>query len=479
MGFLEAMQQMGELSKGTDSLSSFLKFPLDQEGRVIRVHLDVKDPYGDQLKVRGVNKVDLADLTRTPEMKHKYLYRDKVGANVKWGFTPIFRMGRTKKTETANQKMLFGKEKDWQKDDDAQLKKIKERVLEDYEKENYFAPGSVENIIKELPNHLEKILPDLEPGISHVMVFGAECNGAFLYPGDIPAIVKYFEQKLKENLTQSDSAGQITCALCSETKEATSNLDKVFKFATFDKVNILPGLSKKEIDHVFSICLECLGNVSAGRERVERTLSNRRIIPDINIWVIPESAVTNKVFHKLVEDLENTIEEGRIKALGERRENIFFHQLASQDGEGLIFHFLFIERSQSQEILHLLVEDVPPERLVLLEKCWQKTFKKMAGSKVEQGLNLDWALRSIYFLLHRLAGKSSSDQIVFRDLSLKIISKMLQGKPLPVQTLKKFATSRIPRLVHETPRWDEVQKTMWYAQLWVEYMNALNMEVSS
>lgn len=475
MGFLEAIRQMGTLDAVGDRIESYLKYPLE-EGRVIRVFLDIEDPMARQLKVRGVKRIDLADIDCSPEMKRKYLYRDRVGSNVFWGFAPLHRIGKPKKTAAANRTLFFGKQGDWKLDKDAQFRKIRDRVLDDYEKEEIFAAGSVENIMRDLPPLVENLVEQLEPGVPHVVLFGTEENGRFVYPGEIPVLVRYFENKLKESLKQSTSGGFRPCALCRKQGEVTTTLDKTFKFATFDKVNILPGLSKAEAEYVFPVCLDCMGRIAAGRERVERTLSNSRVIPGINVWVVPEGSGPTQAFRSLVRSLEYSLQRGR--PVEERMENAFFHHLARQEGEGLIFHFLFVERNQSQEIVHLLVEDVPPERLVLLEKCWKDAFGRVMGEKARKGRGLDWAFGSLYFLLIFMAGHSNADQIVFRDFTLKMLAKMLQGKKLPVSTLKRFLTSRIPRLVHETPRWDNVQKVMLYGQIWVEYMTRLNEEVS-
>jgi CRISPR-associated protein Csh1 len=476
MGFINAVMQMGTMDE-KEGIEAYLKFPLDGNGRIIRVFLDIPDLDAKTLKVCGVKKVDLADLKRTEEMKLKYLYRDRIGANINWGFTPLHKLGKPKATLEGNRKYFMGEKGVWEEDKNSQLYKIKSRVLDDYEKEGVFVTGSVDTIMRDLPSKIDGILDQLDNKVSHIVIFGAEKNENFIYPGEIPSMVNYFVAKLQKSLKGEEKTEKKNCALCHNETYNTYTLDKVFKFATFDKVSILPGLNKRYKVHVFPLCSECLKKVTAGRERVERTLTNTESVPGIRIWVIPEGTGTgaSKRFNNLVNDLEKRLQQGSITSIGEKREEGYFQRLA-RGNEGLIFHFLFWERNNSQEMVHLMVEDVPPERLARLEKLWNTSMKRVLGD-VERGLNLDWTIKSLYATLNSLAGKSNSDKIVFRDFSLKLLGKMLQGDKLPVMTFKKFVVSRVNRLVHESSEWDNVQKTMLYAQVWVEFMNMINGEV--
>ena len=45
------------------------------------------------------------------------------------------------------------------------------------------------------------------------------------------------------------------------------NLNKIFKFNTFDKVNCLARLDKNEIPYNFPVCQKCFENISAGQEK--------------------------------------------------------------------------------------------------------------------------------------------------------------------------------------------------------------------
>jgi CRISPR-associated protein Csh1 len=476
MGFLDAISQMGALEK-KEGIEAYLKFPLEGEGRVIRVFLDVHDSYAKALQVLGVSKVDLADLVRKPEMVLKYLYRDRVGANTSWGFTPLHKIGRPKAEVNGNKKEFFGESGSWQNEKKSHLYKIKNRVLADYEREGVFINGSVDAIMRDLPSKIEDVFNQLDNKLSHIIIFGIDNGQDFLYPGDIPAFVNYFNSKLQKSLDGGGVRTKKKCALCQREAYNTSTLDKVFKFATFDKVSFLPGLDRSGTDSAFPLCNDCFEKVTSGRERVERTLTNTTSIPKVRIWVVPEGTGIGESerFKNLVDDLERNISSDGLTAMGEQREYGYFKRLARAE-QGLIFHFLFWERSNSQEIVHLMVEDVPPERLAKLERLWKTSMKSVFGD-VKKGLNLDWTINSLYWTLNGLSGKNKSDKIVFRDFAIKVIGKMLKEEKLPVLTFKKFVVSRTNRLMHENSKWEDIKQIILYCQIWVNFMTMLNEEV--
>ena len=479
LGFIQAIYDLGALDVG-EGLDAYLKFPLEKGGRVIRVFLDLEDNNSDVLQVRGIKKVDLAELKSGVEMKRKYMYRDRVGSNVFWGFTPLYKLGKPKGSSDKNRVDWLGSGGDWAAEKDCHLFKIKHRVLQDYENTGVLSPGSVDVIMAELEKWMDFILENLQSKESHIVVFGAERAGDFVYPGEMPAFVRYFKTKLDQSLAgNKDKKTEKNCAICRQSASGLVTLDTVFKFATMDKVNFLPGLDGKEKDHNFSLCPECLRKVSAGRERVERMLTVTDVIPGLRMWIIPEAvgAVSGTALRTVVERLEQTLDENKLKALDEGQEKRMFSSLV-REGSGLVFHFLFWERNNAQELVHLMVEDVPPERLAFLEKTWKQVMRAVMGAEVEKGLYLDWAMKSIYFVLSRFAGKSDADKTVFRDFALKVIGKMLKREMLPLATFKKMLISRATRLVYENEHWDEVKRSLLYAQVWVEYMTYINREVS-
>lgn len=473
MGFLQAIYDLGSLDTG-EGLEPYLKFPFENRGKVIRVFLAIKDLDAEVLEVQGVNKVDLASYKAEPDMKLKYLYRDRVGSNVTWGFTPLYKLGKPKGNKEKNREDWLGPDGNWQEHKGCHFNNIKKRVLQDYETSGTLAPGSVDVIMAGLEQWLDTILENLQAKASHIVVFGADHGGRFIYPGEIKAFIHYFETKLEQSLAGNTRGASKACAFCGRQASNLATLDSVFKFATMDKVNFLPGQDKKEEGNIFPLCQECLKKVSAGRERVERTLTSTGVIPGLRVWIIPETVTINggATIRPVVQRLEQLSVGDTLTSLGERTEGRYFTHLA-REGGGLVFHFLFWERNNAQELVHLMVEDVPPERLAFLEKIWNQAMKAVMG-KIEKGLNLDWAFASLYATLNRFAGKSDADKLVFRDFALKVIGKMLKGELLPEVTFKKIVTSRAARLVYENDNWDDVKKSLLYAQVWAEYMTLIN-----
>lgn len=475
MGFLQAIYDLGALDTG-EGLESYLKSPLEKGGKVIRVFLAIKDLDAEILEVQAVNKVDLADHKFDPAMKLKYLYRDRVGASVNWGFTPLYKLGKPKGNKEKNYNDWVGVDGKWQQDRACHFNKLKKRVLQDYEITGTLAPGSVDNIMAGMEQWLDSIIQNLQPKESHIVIFGADQGGKFVYPGEIPAFIRYFKTKLKKSLIRNSKGTSKTCAFCAKQTSGLANLASVFKFATMDKVNFLPGQDKNERENIFALCQDCIKKVSAGRERVERTLTSTGVIPGLRVWTVPEAVTidSGSTAQRIVQRLEQ-ISGGKntLATLGERSEARHFTSLA-REGSGLVFHFLFWERNNAQELVHLMVEDVPPERLAILEKKWNQAMKAVMGNEVNKGLNLDWAFTSLYATLIRFAGKSESDKIVFRDFALKTIGKMLKEELLPLATFKKLIISRAIRLVYENDNWDAVKRSLLYAQVWAEYMTLIN-----
>ena len=201
-------------------------------------------------------------------------------------------------------------------------------------------------------------------------------------------------------------------------------------------------------DSTFPICTDCFEKISAGRERIERLYSNSSVIPGLHMWVIPEAVggEDDEHFKYLIVNKMDQQKIGEsLTTLGDKREERYLSRLA-REGQGLIFHFLFLEKIKAQELVHLMVEDVPPERLAFLEAKWKEAMTSVFGD-VSSGLALDWAVKSLYITLSKYAGQSKGDRIVMRDFTIRTLGKMLRGERLPVATFKGIIVSRAACLV--------------------------------
>lgn len=479
MGFLSAVKDMSRMEEKS-GIEQQLKFPMEtKSGGIIRVFLDVDDINAEKLSINGVKKVDVIDYLTHPEMRVKYLWRERIGSGAFWGFSPIYKAGKPPANEQKRRESFLGKNGNWSDDRDCHLYKIRLKVLDDYEKEEFFSSGSVDRIMRDLPDKLSEQLESLDKGKSYIVVFGiASAGDEFLYPGEVPCFVSYFTHKLAkvfqlgETESENSESNQKCCALCGKYGKTTT-LDKIFKFSTFDKVSILPGLSESEAIRVFPVCMDCQAKLNAGREYIERNLTNVSAIGGIRIWAVPEQLGNDpKTFRRLVLNLIGNFKRDAIGTPGEKQEEEYFHRLA-KDGQGLIFHFLFWEKNNSQELIHLMVEDVPPERLASLESAWKKAIS-IIDPKLVSGADLDSCIGSLYRTLYSFAGKSEAERSVVRDFVLEIVGHLLSGTMAPVEAFKQIIVSRIPGFMHQNENWSEVVTSLNYALALVEFMNIVN-----
>jgi CRISPR-associated protein Csh1 len=480
MGFLQAIQQMGQ-SENKQGLEPYLVRPMSQDGKEIRVWLKVQGDWQDVLDIVEVSRMDLADYKAATAPLKKYLYK-KPPANTTSSFTPIHLTGKMKKDPQANYAALCPPQWEEKK---THFASMKTRILDAYEREGVFTPGSVERIFRGMQEKIDMVLPDLDNQHSYMVVFVIDENGRPIYPGEVPAFEKYFVRKLEQSLGGdnrktkkgvSPSQPPQKCNICGEEMSNSTNLDKAFKFATFDKLSVLPGLDKKEISYSYAVCKTCFEQIASGREKTDRLLTRRGMLSDIQVWAIPEAigSEAGGIFENFLYSWEDSLNSSELASITESVENKYFSRLA-KTGQGLIFHFVFWQRNKSQEIVHLMVEDVPPERLARLESTWQQVTREYA--EWNKDTDLDVALRSLHATLNAFAGKSKSDKLVFREFALKVIGNMLQGEKLPVEMFKQLVIPRLPRLIYEGNAQDAAL-SMRYAELWVEYMYCLNQEVN-
>lgn len=480
MGFLQAIQQMGQ-SENKQGLEPYLVRPMSQDGKEIRVWLKVQGDWQDVLDIVEVSRMDLADYKAATAPLKKYLYK-KPPAYTTSSFTPIHLTGKMKKDPQANYAAFCPPQWEEKK---THFASMKTRILDAYEREGVFTPGSVNRIFQGMQEKIDMVLPDLDNQHSYMVVFVIDENGRPIYPGEVPAFEKYFVRKLEQSLGGdnrktkkgvSPSQPPQKCNICGEEMSNSTNLDKAFKFATFDKLSVLPGLDKKEISYSYAVCKTCFEQIASGREKTDRLLTRRGMLSDIQVWAIPEAigSEAEGIFENFLYSWEDSLNSSKLASITESVENKYFSRLA-KTGQGLIFHFVFWQRNKSQEIVHLMVEDVPPERLARLESTWQQVTREYA--EWNKDTDLDVALRSLHATLNAFAGKSKSDKLVFREFALKVIGNMLQGEKLPVEMFKQLVIPRLPRLIYEGNAQDAAL-SMRYAELWVEYMYCLNQEVN-
>ena len=466
MGFVNATYELGKMyiRKGDDSdfgdIDPFLQLPMlvidddSRSGRVIRVWLDVEDKNAETLVVRGISRIDLTDFIRDSdseklsEEKRKYLYREPTGSATPWKYSPIYKLG---KGSASALNELIGEDMQWKENSKTRFYKLNRTVLKEFENCKVFSEGSTDIVMDRLEEHIGQLAEIWnDKNRSYIMVFGVADGTNFNYPGMIPAFRDYFKSKLSQN-TGGDVP--IVCSLCHCNAESGANLDKIFKFATFDKSNFLPGIAENKgvPEKVFPICEECLSYLSLGRNILDRSFLDTRTVPGVRIYAVPELIFGQEFLGKASLKTQDFIKTGL------KTSERFFHILAKQENS-LVYHFLFWEKNQAQERLHLMVEDVPPSRLKYIEQLWRETYKVFLWNEKQDPdldfntITLDIALKTLYSTLISLSGKNENDQKIVRDMVIGIIGRLLDSEKINVDRLKQFMVSRFPGLFAD-PDW--------------------------
>lgn len=471
MGFLQAVYALGEQASEAyknsplADIMDFLQLPYpfteDNRGmvRAIRVWLEVADPKADVLDIKGISHIDWIEYRAIGadevQIKERCLYRDPVGSNVSWRFSPLYKLGKGSKEP---RKELISEKERWENDKDCRFYKLYHNVLKDYENTGYFTEGSTNAIMSGLVAQVDQIAEFWsDRKIPCFLLFGLNSGGRFIYPGETPAFVKYFKAKLKrdEPANKGKKKQEIIayCSICGAIGRQQEALDQVFKFATFDKPSFLPGTKAGAgvREKVFPVCEACYAVVSAGKEYMENQFVNLNTIPNINLYVIPEIISDKQEYYRMAADFTKDFLRNGI-----RNEPTLFKILARHN-DGLVYHFLFAETNQAQVIVHFLVEDVPPSRLRKLQKLWEEVCVAFGYEDEDEGKTnnktlLDTAIRQIVAVLMSLAGKREQDQRVMKDKVIDIISKILSGELVGVQEIKALVVSRLAGLIND-PDW--------------------------
>lgn len=461
MGFLEGLKQVGAYFQSLDhsgsggglaSLRNFLEYPMElpdqkvpdnRRPQVIRVALDVEDPTAEQLQIRGVKDISLADYPglANGDVINKYLYREPVGSNVTWSFSPIYKLGKGMGEKAYFE--LTGMEEPggpvhWKQATKSRFFKLYSRVLKGFEDSGCFAPGGADcvmNGLVEQAGDLARLWEDKKR--SFLLLFGAVSpDGEFLFPGDLPAFQKHFRDKFA-NGARAAARASIRCALCHQTADTTETLDKVFKFSTFDKVGFLPGMDRNNADKVFPICTSCYGLLTRGVNEVESRFQVDIGLSKLKIVVVPEMIGAVDLMKRMISPASDYL-------IGFEDDQRLLENLARRDSS-FVYHFLFLETNQAQLILHRLVEDVPPTQFRKLQRLWTEMRKRFYPDAKEIP-GLDAAVKILMAQVLSLSGKSEADKLVMREQGLGILAALFGNEQVDVDALKRAAVARLPGL---------------------------------
>jgi len=447
VGLIDALYTIGkEFSSKTSDIADYLSLPLEK-GKEIRVYLNVsniEELYSAEdkpLQVLGVSRIDVADFLSGPgsdeEKKERYLYKDPPGANTAWRYSPLLRLGKSKKDMEKNRVAFFEGEKSY-------IEKIK-NMLYDFEKMQCFEKGSTERIVNDLTNEADRILECYaDKDSSYIIIFGIDIGGEFIYPGEIAAFRRYFLKKLEGKPSSVKNEEVDKCNYCGENAKSLVNFDEIFPFATFDKPNFLPAINRKFSDKVYRICDKCNKVFQNSRTYVGSNFTDKSIIYGIQIWIVPEFFTADQnTFDRSFRELKDYF----LRDKSSKEE--FIDYITDEDTIEeftSVFHFVFVEQNQAQLIIHRMIEDVPITRIRRLKGIWEHAVDRL-GYKFDKKLST--ALKTVYRVLNNLVMKEESEAKVMRELSISTVGQILGAEMVDTDVLKLEFVSRIPKLMND------------------------------
>ncbi len=458
MGFLQAVLNLARKEGDAgNSLSSLLDLPSDPEnGRIIRIGLKVSS-FSTPYPIVGIGTIDVTDTLpgkNTEEgWKTRYLFREPSSPSAGWRYSPVIKIG----APTTFEKF----EESWEKF----RKTLSEKTFPDFEKNGVLAEGSSEIIISELEPRKKEIFSDMEKKRSHTLVFGIEEKGAFFYPGDLPPFIEYCKKKLG---ALSGQSGEGICSICANPMTNAFHLDRIFSFATFDKPGFVPALDPKNIEGIFPICSKCFDTLNRGRAILDRSYTDTNTLPGYRLWIIPE-VLGGKGEAVALKQFENYI--GERKASGEGT----LLRYLTATGKNLVFHFVIWQKMQAKELVHLMVEDVSPSWLSVLENNWKAVRKNIFPEESERDMDhLDFLFTFIFYLLSEQNSKSVDDKSVLTKTVIEIVARLLNRQTIDVLWLKSLFVSRFPSLMSgaANPRFSLRKQLMF-----IEYIAAVDRSV--
>ena len=240
--------------------------------------------------------------------------------------------------------------------------------------------------------------------------------------------------------------------MCHGPTSAPVNMDKIFKFATFDKKSFLPGLEDSDVSKskVFPLCGDCYRLLSEGRNVIDAKFLDAKSVYKVKIYTVPELLMGNVNRGRLEEKTKDFLQTGL-------QNEPFLAERVLEQEDSLTYHFVFWEQNQAQERLLLMVEDVPPSRLRRLNDQWRKTVfatglfarKGRFAPETEEDPNaatLYQGVRTIFRTLTGLAGKNDGDAAVLRDWLLGLVGRLLSGERVDIERVKGAVVSRLQGL---------------------------------
>ncbi|WP_297447008.1 TIGR02556 family CRISPR-associated protein [Desulfurobacterium sp.] len=297
-------------------------------------------------------------------------------------------------------------------------------------------PEDYEAILKALKSYLK----DFPPQSREKILLTVTVDGNF--PSEIPEIVSAFETGYVQELGFNEIG---TCSLCGSTTRITGKKSP-FAFYTLNKVGYISGFSIKNHGKGFPICFECFKKL----EKAKQYISSKNFILTKNApryWLVPGVIFDTEISgsNSLKELIENIYDleymkkylhltETEHQKLADTEEDIL--DILKELEDYLTFHFIFIEKNQSQEIIKLHIQDIYPSRI-----------KKLFEAKTHVEKNLELKREFTFGTLGQFFWKwdKHSKRKDLQKYFLDLIDRIFREVPFSEALLIKFLLNGIRR----------------------------------
>ena len=306
------------------------------------------------------------------------------------------------------------------------------KILNRLRKIESTVPELNEETLIELHQKLSDILFDSNFGRGEMVFLALKFDDKF--PGEIPQLMKAAKELSFEEMKFEDGV----CALCGK-RTKVSGLKFPFSFYTIDKPGYIPGLTKELHKRGFPVCSECLEVVEKAKKELEehkfslvREAPKYFLVPDFTLNRTSDVNAKEVIeiiydydFVKKLEKLKLSTSE--LERLSEDNEDILF--ILNQFDDFISFHFVFIQKNQSQEQIKLHIPDVFPSRIRELF-----SVKEFIDRNFYSNLGKEFTLKVLSQFFPR-TGKDKLPQKEFLDLIDSVFRKIPYSEEVLIKHL--------------------------------------------
>ena len=460
MGLLEALVNIGAMVSqnltvknvnDSDEIKEILKYALlppvndFYNSIVVRIHVEVDNPYSDsKLEVKSVVKIDTDEV-------HRLIEEDEEDLRMKLPF-----IGVESATPYFTMPFFIVKGKDGYKRVLKTLKKkileyllVREEVISEEGKDNILRgikEKDIENLVKE----------EIGKGKEVIVALGVVKDGRFLYPGEVPAFRRAAVRKIPDVLKKKDRGVGI-CPLCGKKKKLMFPLSKVpLKFSTLDKVGFTFMLQGEIKEGTFYICEDCFINLRRGRYYVERHLTIKKFLGNVQLWIVPEKITRDTSVEEIVFEIRDLMQHDSYSPTAAREQEIW-KDFASF-GESIVLHLLFMRTEQNKEEIRGIITDVPPTRLAKLGDIYKEVISSVEGD-VNGTIHIGHLISDIkrFFIEDALgkdkfASSSKEKKMYLVDKAVKTYISLLERKVLSPDLVKSILMRSAINVVYSSDK---------------------------